>query len=442
VKPQAQHSAERRLLLALVGCHQEALDKAGLVSLLGKVNWQNFLTLTSQDLYPYLAYRLEPYIECVAVPRVWETLFRARRLTAVHNLRLRHELGKAIEALRQSGIPALALKGVVLAYTTYPDPSLRPMSDLDLLVPTGKRERALHVLQQVGFHYPDSVLATHRDHSWRLAPEQEFAPLLRLRASKVLLEVHSELECSEPVLPMPAREFWCRSVAVDLHGLRVRTLCPEDFLFHLCLHQSRGHRFERGLLPLVDLRVLLDSRSDWNWAGIAARSVRCRCAAWMYLTLRAARDLASAPIPDSFFENLPQPSELLRLRCLVEDQILSVRSVPYIVPGLLSALLAEPSWRGRTRMLFTRMRLVAREEIEPKLTLAGLLRRARIFKGRLLITFRNKIPHYLRAWKNGQLRPEAIWRTARLMQKANRLFQLVVEQEAGWADTKDRVGQK
>jgi hypothetical protein len=441
VKPEREQSAEQRLLLALLGCHQEALDGAGVVSLLRQVNWQNFLAITYQDLYPYLAFRLEPYLECLQVPPEWELLFKARRFTAIHNLRLRHELGKATEALRQSGIPALALKGVVLAYTTYPDPSLRPMADLDLLVPTGKKEKALEALQEVGFQYPDSVLATHRDHSWRLAPEQEFAPLLRLRASTVLLEVHSELECSEPVLPMPVREFWCRSVGVDLQGLRVRTLCPEDFLFHLCLHQSRAHRFETGLLPLVDVRVLLESRSDWNWAGIAARSLRCKCAAWMYLTLRAARDLTGAPVPDSFFTNLPQPPELLRLQRLVEDQIWSVRSRTYIVPGFLSSLLAEPSWRGRARMLFTRMRLVGREEIDPKLTLAGLIRCAQLFKVRLMVTFRNKIPHYLRAWNKGQLKPGAIRRAARLMRKANILFQLIAEQEAGQADN-NRVGQK
>jgi Uncharacterised nucleotidyltransferase len=311
-----------------------------------------------------------------------------------------------------------------------------------LLVPTKKREKAFEVLKEVGFQYPDSVTATHRDHSWRLAPEQEFAPLLRLRASTVLLEVHSELECSEPVLPTPVREFWRRSVAVDLHGLGVRTLCPEDFLFHLCLHQSRAHRFETGLLPLVDVRVLLESCSDWNWAGIAARSLRCKCAAWMYLTLRAARDLTGAPVPDSFFTSLPQPPELLMLQRLVEDQIWSVRTYAYIVPGFLSALFAEPSWRGRARMLLTRMRLVAREEIEPKLSIASLVRRAQLFKGRLFVTFRNKIPHYLRAWKNGQLKPAAIREAARVMRKANTLFQLIVEQEAAWAHNKDRVGQK
>src|SRR5260370_1181305 len=333
-------------------------------SLLNEVNWQIFLALTSQDLYPYMASRLEPYIDCIETPREWDVLLNARRRTAVHNLRLRHELGRVIEALRESGIPALALKGVVLAYTTYADPSLRPMTDLDLLVPTGKREMAVDVLRKVGFEYPEGVDAIQREHCQRLAPAQEFCPPLRLTGSKVLLEVHSQLECSEPVLRIAAQEFWSRSVTIDLKGLTVRTLCPEDFLLHLCLHQSRAHRFETGLRPVVDLKVLLESRRDWNWTRIAATSMRSRSAGWMYLTLEAARDLVGAPVPDLFFQSLPRPFGLPSLRRLAEEQLLSAQCEKPRLP-VIPSLLAQNSWRNRTRMFFTRMRLVRREELGP-----------------------------------------------------------------------------
>ncbi len=358
MKTETQLGAEQKLLLALLGRRREAQDRAEMLLLLRQVNWRDFLNTTSEDLYPYVTFGLEPYLSFLEARPEWERLFKARRLTAVHNLLLRQELRKTFEALREEGIPALALKGVVMAYTTYPDPSLRPMSDVDLLVPPGKREEALRVLRTLGYEFPESVLATNRDHNWRLGANQEFAPPLRLRASPVLLEVHSQLECSEPLFPMSVQEYWSRSILVDLKGLTVRTLCPEDFLFHLCLHQSRSHRFEKGLLPLVDLKLLLDSRPHWNWPGIAERSLRCGCATWMYLTLEVARDLVGAPIPDSFFQALPQPHDPLKLRCLVEEQIWSAQSGTAI-PPFLPSLVAEFSWRRRARMILTRMRLVA-----------------------------------------------------------------------------------
>ena len=436
MKIEAQHDVEQRLpgqnlLLALLRGPKEEQDRAEILSLLRQVNWPRFFGNTSEDLYPYVAFALEPYIALLEEAPEIERLFKARRLTAVQNLLLRHELGRALEALRQSGLLALALKGVVMAYTAYPDPSLRPMTDLDLLVPPGKREDAICVLRKLGYEYPESLLATHRDHIWRLGPNQEFAPPLRLRSSSVLLEVHSQLECSEPAFPISAHELWCRSVAVDLRGLRVRTLCPEDFLFHLCLHQSRHHRFEKGLLPLVDLKLLLESRSDWNWAGIAERSLRCGFANWMYLTLEAARDLVGAPVPDSFLHALPSPRDLSQLRRLAEEQVWSARAKRDLIPMFLPTLFAERSWQNRARMFVTRMRLVSQGELHSERTVARLAERARLTLRRLLATLRSRIPNYVDAWKTGNLKFRAIRRSAMLLRKANTLFRLAEQDTVG-----------
>jgi hypothetical protein len=436
VKKESQLSTERRLLLSLLGRRGQAQDKGEMLSLLRQVNWANLLSITSQDLYPYMAFNLEPYRNLLEVPSEWERLLRTRRFTAVQNLLLHHELGRILQSLRESGIPALALKGIVLAYSAYPDPSLRPMSDLDLLVPTGKREKALQALQRVGFEFSDYALATHRDNNLRLNPGQEYVLPQQLRGTTVLVEVHTQLECSEPVLPAPASEFWSRSVSVDLNGLGVPTLCPEDFLFHLCLHQSRWHRFEKGLLPLVDLKLLIDSHPDWDWAAMAARSVRWRCASWMHLTLEKARDLVGARVPDVFFEALPSPTSLPTLRDLAEEQIWASHRPKLL---LIPTLLAEPSWRHRAHILFNRLRLVRREELGPNRSLAGIVHGAQLFYWRLVVSLKAKIPVFYRAWKCGRLRVSAIRNSAQLARQSNTLFQLT-EQEARWADKKYFAG--
>lgn len=433
MKADTQQSVERKFLLALLGRRERAQDEAEMLPLLRQVNWVTFLNFTSGDLYPYLAFALEPYLNILERPPEWERLFNARRLTAVHNLRLRHELARTLEALRDSGIPALALKGIVLAYAVYPDPSLRPMCDVDLLVPPGKRKDALRVLRTLGYDYPESVLATNRDHFARLDPIQEYAPALQLRGSRVFIEVHTQLVCSEPLFPMSVQEFWSRSTLADLNGLSVRTLCPEDFLFHLCLHLSRSHRFEKGLLPLIDLKLLLDSRSDWNWARIVERSLRCGCATWMYLTLEAARDLVGAMVPASFFEALPQPRDLSKLRILAEELIWSAQSSQPVIPLFLPTLLAEFSWRRRARMLLNRMRLVGRGELGSEPTIANHVRRARLSFRRLLATLRTKIPRYVYAWKSGHLKPHTIRRNVMLVRSSNTLL-LLIEQETSHAD--------
>jgi hypothetical protein len=427
VKKETQLSTEQRLLRTLLGRRTEQHHSTEILSLLRQVNWSNFLNITSENLYPYVAFTLEPYRNRLEVPPEWERLLKTRRCTAVQNLLLHHELGKIVESLRESGIPALALKGIVLAYSAYPDLSLRPMSDLDLLVPPGKREEALRVLQRLEYRFPESALSLNRDQLRLLGPNQEFAPPLRLPASPVWVEIHSELECSEPLFPMPIEEFWSRSTLVDLQGLRVGTLSPEDFLFHVCLHLSRYHRFEKGLLPLVDLKLLLESRLDWNWAGIAERSLRYGCARWMFLTLEAARDLVGAPVPDSFFRALPQPHDPTKLRCLLDQQIWSAHcgsGVPLFVPSLL----AESSWRTRAHIILIRARFVGKRELDPEPTFAGLVRRTRLYLRRLLATVRIAIPHYAVAWKTGKLNLHTIRQRAALLRSSNALFQLI-EQE-------------
>jgi hypothetical protein len=428
VKPKARSSLEQEVLLLALGCPSVPRGGAALPSMLDQVNWQKLLAVTSRDLYPYLCSSLETLMEGREATPEWEELRIARRLTAVDNLRLRRELGRVTGALTEAGIPVLALKGIVLAYAVYGDPSLRPMTDLDLLVPQGERENALRVLRKLGFGYPQGLPILLRDHNPRLAPEQEYAPPLQSSESRVLVEVHTELECSEPIFPVPTGEFWSRSATAAIGGLIVRTLCPEDNLFHICLHLARSNLFAKGLLPLLDIRVLLDSHHGWDWEGIAARSLRQGCATWMYLGLEAARDFTGATVPPSFFQALPEPRDLPRLLCLVEEQILTAR-VGGLPPPLIPVLLAEHSWRRRAQLLYLRTKLVRREELTQQENSAGFPRLVQVFCRRLLATIKTRITKYFRAWRRGQLRLGAIRKSARLCRHSNTLFALVEQED-------------
>jgi len=433
VKTEVQLGVEQSLLLALIDSRSNAQKRVDVPSLLRDVNWPKFLHITSEDLYPYVAFALEPYRSSLdALPEL-ERLSNARRLTAAHNLLKRHELERVLAALQERCIPALALKGAVLAFTAYPDPSCRPMADLDLLVPPSKREKALQVLQTLGCEGLESEFIDLPNHApWRLHPNQEFVLPLRIPASRVSLEVHSQLECSEPFFPMTINGFWSRSIVVNLQGLRLETLCAEDSLFHLCLHQSHHHRFEKGLLPLIDLKLLLESRPDWNWEGILERSLQSGCATWMYLTLEVARDLVGAPVPDSFFEALPRPRDP-GIRSLLKERIWSVQSARPQIPRFLCWLLADRSWRSRARMIFIPILRVIRKE-KPKSATSSL---ARLYQA-VIGTLKTRIPRYAFAWKRGHLKLHIIRQDVALLRASNTLFQLI-EDEAKCAVTLNPV---
>ena len=85
---------------------------------------------------------------------MWEPIkFSAVEATA-HQMVLEHGAIQLGAALAEENIPAVWLKGFALGRTVYPDPLLRPMVDLDILVPQDKRKAALRLAQSLGYDFP------------------------------------------------------------------------------------------------------------------------------------------------------------------------------------------------------------------------------------------------------------------------------------------------
>ena len=59
-----------------------------------------------------------------------------------------------LAACDDAGIQTLVLKGAALSHTIYPEPGLRPMSDIDILVPKSDLWRAQSLLAGLGFDAP------------------------------------------------------------------------------------------------------------------------------------------------------------------------------------------------------------------------------------------------------------------------------------------------
>ena len=79
-------------------------------------------------------------------------------ITSTHNVGIRYIILNAAReqvsaALGDAQIPSLWLKGIALGHTVYPQPVLRPMGDLDVLVPYERRESALRVMEGLGYHF-------------------------------------------------------------------------------------------------------------------------------------------------------------------------------------------------------------------------------------------------------------------------------------------------
>jgi len=78
--------------------------------------------------------------------------------TSIKNQQIFKELELLSRLFQDAGIAVVALKGVCLALTVYPDPGLRSMGDLDLLVSNEKLAAAVDIVKSLGYQvvYPEA----------------------------------------------------------------------------------------------------------------------------------------------------------------------------------------------------------------------------------------------------------------------------------------------
>ena len=160
---------------------------------------------------------------------------------SLQGLFLRHRRANAIRAQALSdilvafevaGIPVLVLKGAALAHLVYPQPGLRPMRDIDLLVKPDDVAHARRLLGQLGFTLPPTPMhGIPADHHHLAAIKRVIDGL------SVSIELHHALELHET--DRPARtfdEFAPTALAFDLNGRAARTLSREAMLWHVYRH--------------------------------------------------------------------------------------------------------------------------------------------------------------------------------------------------------------
>jgi hypothetical protein len=348
--------------------------------------------------------------------------------TVAEWLRLRFELRRLVAEFAERNVDFVVLKGAALAFLAYPEPSLRSVSDIDILVRSESLSQALEVIRAAGFRCPERfALAQPMSLMESALPGEEIALPLEKPGTRALIEIHTQLESGEPWFPVPICRIWDSVRKADLQGLKVRVLDEREFLFHLVLHLARGHKFALGLRPLLDVHLWVkvqEKSLDWEW--IAAECVRRGYGQWAHLTLRILRDAFGTQVPASFFEHVPSPPALDQLLQLAYEQIWTDRQLDAIVPSRLAITLSQPSVGAAISSLFRRLwpnRQENHATVPPldKLEGTGL---AAALRG-VVNDFRVKLPQYARAWRSGRLRWSNLQKASRLERGRRELEKLL-----------------
>ncbi len=238
---------------------------------------------------------------------LWTPLVRDAQSSSFYYALFDHERMRVSQALADAGIRHLWLKGIALAATVYPLPTLRPMGDLDVLVPLQDREQALVSVQSLGYHFVDDGRAL-------LSPADELTRKLDhhywLRGGTndlVSLELHYHLlrDIGDDLLPPEQLAwFWNQTFRVDVGRTYMTILKPEAQLLHLCAHAIlREGEAQTPLQRFFDIHLLV-TNSNIDWRLVEERVTQ---SSWAYAVERAlgkASHFFCTPIPEGVVDRL------------------------------------------------------------------------------------------------------------------------------------------
>ena len=278
-------TAQRLLLRAALASGSEAAE--------AWTTWKSSVDVKRLDdgskrMLPLLAFNLERQgVQDPLLP----AFTMLRRLFFAENAARLREAAEALRALHDAAVDTLVLKGAAHASLHYPDQGLRPMADVDILVPTSRRQEAIAALGRAGWMaptVPDRTLATLHAVGVRHPEGRELD-----------LHWHVLMECCDPHAD---DEFWAAAVPVTVGGVSTRTLDPADQVLHACVHGARWDAVPSFRWIADCAMVLRSTRVDWDRLVEQAR--RCDLVLPLVDALTVLGEVARVQIPAGVLQTL------------------------------------------------------------------------------------------------------------------------------------------
>ncbi len=222
----------------------------------------------------------------------WGALLPRTRQSAVRYLLLRSAQAEIRRTLEAHGLRELWLKGFALAHTVYPDPTFRPMADLDVWLPEVSRTEALRLLGDLGYRPPYPRLFDR-------APEFSYHDFLHGGpGGEVTVELHRHL-LGGPGQLLDGEDlqwFLDGPESFDDGDVAFLTLRREAHFLYLLAHALLQHgESESPLRWYLDLDLLIRSGLDWDL--IVDRALDLGWVAALERVLFLCRAYFDSPIP-------------------------------------------------------------------------------------------------------------------------------------------------
>jgi putative nucleotidyltransferase-like protein len=205
-------------------------------------------------------------------------------------------VASVLAMFHNAGISTLLLKGAALTLLYYHDFAVRPMQDLDILVPEERALDAVALLETQGWsrNTLPAVRLGRFFLSYRHSAEFTRQPQERFDLHWHVLFQACYREADRP--------FWEASVPVMVEGISTRALCATDQLLHVCVHGVAWNNTP-PLRWVADASCILES-SAIDWQRLLLIAASCRVIPSLRDGLRYLVNTVEAPVPNEVMQKL------------------------------------------------------------------------------------------------------------------------------------------
>lgn len=204
---------------------------------------------------------------------------------AEQNRRRLEAAAPVLRALLDRGVDVIALKGAAFAGPVYGDPGYKRMNDVDLLVPWARVRDVIEVYREAGLVAIGERVA--KDPERQLRVTHHLPPYVSRDLACVL---GTQWSFRSPLLDhrFDLDAVRARARPLDLAGVPVRALGPEDALHHVALHLERYKTGARDLMDLYNLVAVHRGALDWALLRREVEAAGTEEDVWYALTLAQA----------------------------------------------------------------------------------------------------------------------------------------------------------
>lgn len=271
------------------------------------------------------------------------------------NLLIGREISELIHCFHQNDIPVILLKGIYLSEFVYANIGLRTMTDIDLLIPKEKVEKAIEVAQTNGFipdrpYLPDADGILHY-HAPPMAKEG------------LAIELHWSLTRSSILPGIDSTGLWNRAKTFQWKGVDTQALGLEDLVLHLAVHAAYGHHFFHQLRSLYDLDLVVGKfTKNLEWQQMISICREWQAEKGTYIAFRLASELLNTNIPENVLEELrpsdwtEQALDWAKIQLFQENPVLSESYI-----RLMSSTNAGDKIKALTKAFFPSREVLAME---------------------------------------------------------------------------------